>query len=409
MSNSKRVFGHYRPINTLARRVECERVSNLMVETRPFSFLRLGDMELAFLIASQQGCTVGWQEMAQSDQEIVSSTAALGHPGLKLEHASRLQTSYERCSYLDFHDGNRAVKRELPKWKCNRAPGRDRNPGAQASELFLDWLKYEFFKYVQWRRCLFVGAEAGILRELLTDPIYRRISANYWPTNVEPVVLVTGRIGADLDRIKDDISRIIRKEKIDTAFISLGGAAKILCYELAEEHNIATFDFGSLIRGLTYSGSDGHSFVRATHYPYYFRVPFDVYMAALHRAMPGLPAEKILAKAHAQLALELIRKEEGWTWPSEWVGDDCLDLGRENRRHFWNAYAIYLKKYKVLAKENKKAAEQVTEFDRWRKYVGLGLDGKLHRMSFNAKVATRKTLGIVLGRRWKRDRQLVHD
>jgi hypothetical protein len=382
-----------------ARRAECERISNLMAARRPFSFLRLGDMELAFLIASQQQRTVSWQETAQSDHDIVSSTMTLGHPGLKPEHASRLQTSYERCSYLDFHDENLTIKRELPKWTCNRAPGRDRNPGPEASELFLDWLKYEFLKYVRGRRCLFVGAEAGILRELYSDPIYRRISANYWPSNVEPVFLVTGRIGAHLDRIKDGISRVILREKIDTAFISLGGGAKIVCYELAEEHKIATFDFGSLMRGLTYSGSDGHSFVRATHYPYYFRVPFDIYMAALQRAIPGLSAEKVLAKAHAQLALELIRKEEGWTWPSEWVGDDCLDLGSENRRYFWKGYSIYRRNYKRLAEDDRKAAEQVDEFERWRKYLGLGLDGKMYRMSFSAKVAARKALGSMLGSR----------
>src|SRR5262249_20813228 len=154
----------------------------------------------------------------------------------------------------------------------------------------------------------------------------------------------------------------------------------------------ATFDFGSLMRGLTYSGSDGHSFVRATHYPYYFRVPFDIYMAALERAMPGLAAEKILAKAHAQLALELIRKEEGWTWPSEWGGDDCLDLGAENMSYFWKGYSIYRRSYKKLAKYSKRAAGQVEEFERWRKYTGVGLDGKIYRMSFSAKVAARKAL-----------------
>lgn len=356
-------------------------------------------MELAFLIASQQGCAAKWQETAHSDQEMISSTMTLGNPGLKPEHASRLQRSYEGCSYLDFHDENRTVKQELPKWRCNRAPGRDRNPGPQASELFLDWLKYEFFKYVQGRRCLFAGAEAGILRALYSDPIYGRISTNYWPPTVEPVFLVTGKIGTRLDSIKQDISKVIVSEQIDTAFISLGGGAKILCYELAEEHNIATFDFGSLMRGLTYSGSDGHSFVRATHYPYYFRVPFDIYMTALERAMPGLAAEKILAKAHAQLALELIRKEEGWTWPSEWVGDDCLDLGSENKRYFWKGYSIYSKNYKKLAEDDKKAAQQVDEFERWRKYLGLGLDGRISRMSFSAKVAARKALESMLGSR----------
>src|SRR5258707_5027126 len=114
MSSSKRIFGHYRPVNTSARRTECERISNLMAAKRPFSFLRLGDMDLMFLIASQNRCAVSWQEMAQSEQEIVSSTIAFGHPGLKLEHASRLQTAYECCSYLDFHDGYPTVKQKLP-------------------------------------------------------------------------------------------------------------------------------------------------------------------------------------------------------------------------------------------------------------------------------------------------------
>src|SRR5262249_6574312 len=103
MSNSKKVFGHYRPVNTLERRAECNRITNVMATRRPFSFLRLGDGELAFLIAFQQGRTVERQEPSESGQEIVSSTAALGHPGLKLEYAGRLQMSYERCSYLDFH------------------------------------------------------------------------------------------------------------------------------------------------------------------------------------------------------------------------------------------------------------------------------------------------------------------
>jgi hypothetical protein len=67
--------------------------------------------------------------------------------------------------------------------------------------------------------------------------------------------------------------------------------------------------------------------------------------------------------------------------------ENKMDLGPENRRHFWNAHAMYCKKYEVLAKDNKKAAEQVTEFDRWRRYLGLGLDGKLCR----AKVAAAKS------------------
>src|SRR5262249_57541967 len=114
------------------------------------------------------------------------------------------------------------------------------------------------------------------------------------------------------------------KNNIDTVFISLGGASKILCYELSEEHQIAAFDFGSLMRGLTYSGSDGHNFVRAAHYPYYVRVPFDTYMGALQRAHPRLPSPNLLAKAHEQMGLVWIRKEEVCSYAGNWREDDRL-------------------------------------------------------------------------------------
>jgi hypothetical protein len=126
-------------------------------------------------------------------------------------------------------------------------------------------------------------------------------------------------------------------------------------------------------------------------------------MAALQRAYPNLASEKLLAKAHAQLALELIRKEEGWTYPSEWVGDDCLDLNRENRRHFWKAYSIYRRKYKWLGRLDEKAAQQIAEFERWRKYRGLGLDGKIVSLSFSTKVAVGKAFGCFLPSRSGRD------
>ena len=90
-------------------------------------------------------------------------------------------------------------------------------------------------------------------------------------------------------------------------------------------------------------------------------------MAALQRCFPDLTAEQLLAKAHAQLALELIRKEEGWTYPSEWIGADCLDLSGENRRVFWESYRHYCEDYKRLGQHDEKAAEQVRDFERWRK------------------------------------------
>jgi hypothetical protein len=108
--------------------------------------------------------------------------------------------------------------------------------------------------------------------------------------------------------------------------------------------------------------------------------------------MPDLAPEEVLAKAHAQLALELIRKEIGWSYGSEWVGEDCLDLGDENRRAFWQAYEIYQQEYLPLQTANEQARSQAIEFDRWRKHLGLGLDGKIHRIVFKSKVTVRNLL-----------------
>jgi hypothetical protein len=397
MVKQKKGFDRYKPTNVEARRKECARITDLMSSKRPFSFLRLGDMELPFLIAYQKQHAVSWHQLVEETREMVSSTVAFGDPGLSPQYAPRLQAAYERCSYLDFHEGNPGVRQELPNWKHNRPPTGYRNPSQEVSELSLDWLKYEFFRYVRGRRCLFVGAEAGILKELSKDKVYGQIANNYWPPDIEAIFIETGRIDDQLDRIKSDIAEVIDGEKIDTAFISLGGGAKILCYELAKEHGIAAFDFGGLMRGLTYSGSDGYGFVRSTHYPYYFRVPFETYMDALERAMPGLSPDKLVAKAHAQLALELIRKEEGWSWPSEWRGEDCLDWGRSNRRNFWRSYSTYCARYKLLGESDKRAAEQIAEFDRWRKYSGLGLDGKIVRLTLRGKIAARGALESIRG------------
>lgn len=400
MSKANNIFGHYRPTNVAIRQSECRRISELMSAERPFSFLRLGDMELMFLIACQNNVPVYWASAAESEAGRVSSSLAFGHPGLKPGQAARLQAAYENCSYLDFHDGWLTNQREFPKWRFERSASLHRNPGPEASQLFFDWLRFEFRSYVAGRRCLLAGAEAGILRELWRDPEYRLAAKDYWPEDASVIFHPeVRRVGEHLDAIKADLSAAIRANKIDAAFISLGGASKILCYELANEEGICAFDFGSLMRGLTYSGSDGHNFFRTTHYPFYFRVPFGVFMKALQRSAPHLRADQLLAKAHAQLALELIRKEEGWSYASEWSGVDCLDLGAENRTNFWAAYEIYCREFRHLGQQSDGAAAQVQEFAAWRKHLGLGLDGKIHRAVFDAKVAARRALAGLVGQR----------
>jgi hypothetical protein len=348
-------------------------------------------MELRLLIASQEGAVDRWyNQVTQRERE--SSVQAFGHPGLKPAYVGRLKHAYENCSYLDYHHANPTITTLLTEWKHDRAEGAHSNPGTNVSELFLEWTQYEFRDYVEGRSCLFVGAEARLLENLLADPCYKAASQRYWPDELRAYFYETGDIGDDLDRLKDGIRKAIVAHDIDTVFISLGGGAKILAYELAQETGIAVFDFGSIMRGLTYSGSDGHKFMRASHYPFFFRVPFRTWMNALKNAMPNLSRRQLLIKAHAQLALEVIRKEEGWTYPSEWISPDCIDLSQDNLRAFWSSHRVYKEEFAPMGYDDVDAMNEVNEFSRWRKFQGIGVDGKIAKLIFACKVQGRKMM-----------------
>jgi hypothetical protein len=389
---------HVKPDNRLARKEECKRITTLMKEQRPFSFLRLGDMELQLLIASQKGEVDQWYDHV-TRRERESSVHAFGHPGLKPAYVDRLRKAYENCSYLDYHQANPTIKTLLAEWKYARADQAHSNPAPNVSELFLEWAQHEFREYVDDRTCLFVGAEARLLENLLEDSCYRAASQKYWPGNLRAYFYETGDIGDNLDQLKESIRRAILAHKVDTVFISLGGGAKILAYELATETGIAAFDFGSIMRGLTYSGSDGHKFMRASHYPFFFRVPFGIWIKAQKRTMPGLSRRQLLIKAHAQLALEVIRKEEGWSYPSEWISPDCIDLSNENLRAFWSSYRAYKQEFASIGPEDADAMNEINEFSRWRKYQGIGMDGKVARFIFKCKVQGKRTMLLLGGRR----------
>jgi hypothetical protein len=74
------------------------------------------------------------------------------------------------------------------------------------------------------------------------------------------------------------------------------------------------------MRSLCFSGSDANRPARSTHAIFCFRVPFEMHMRAVMSAFPNLEPADLLAKAHAQLLLELQRKETGWSH-SAWEND----------------------------------------------------------------------------------------
>ena len=327
------------------RRTAANRLTKLMESSRPFSFIRLGDMELGLLLCSQDNMPNNW--LASSRNEATSSTVVWGHPGIGLDEAPRLLSAYENATYVDFHERwwiNRFLNAKLV---LNRSQGALRNEGVHDSHIFLDWPKYSLKEYSKNRRIMFVGAEAGILQCLFQDTAYRKIAKNYFSNDGEFFFLpITERAANKIDEFKALIVEFVEKNEIDTVFVSLGGAAKILSVEIAIETNCCCFDFGGAMRGLTYSGADGQNSNRSTHHPFFVRVPFDTYMDAFERAFPGIEPERLLVKAQCQVLLDSGNHVEGESQPTAPV----WPLSGRVKSNFESSLLAYTKRYGELEK-----------------------------------------------------------
>lgn len=363
--------------STPQRREACRRLTNLMKSVRPFSFLRLGDGELAFLLNVQDGVAPNQRELK------ASVNIAYDGPGIDQRHYQRVKTSYEECTYVDLHDHLVFNSANIPQLRWKRRAGLYQNESPETSLLLYDWTNIEFHDYILGRRCLFAGAEAALLRELYAREDYRKLAAEYWPDDAQPVFhQVRGdgeNLSNHLDAIKEDIAAIVRDQQIDTLFLSLGGAAKPICYELAKELNICAMDFGSMMRGLAYCGSSGAGLWRSSHNPFFVRIPFAMHMEALEKAHPNLAPVKLLAKAHAQLCLDLQRREPGWSVAADVIDASSFDASPENLRIFHSALRYYHQHYRPLARGNPEAQALVDEFDEWCLKKGIGWRGRIFR------------------------------
>lgn len=231
-------------------------------------------------------------------------------------------------------------------------------------------------------------------RELLSDNRYREISSFFWP-DTEKIwfhqIRDDGRhYSENLDLIKEDLRKDILNYKIDTVFIFLSTGAKILCYELAKEMKIRAVDFGSIPRGLTYSATPGYQPVRATHNPFFFRIPFDVYMDAFEKAYPNLPVSAIISKALAQLIRELSKKKLfAFNTADGFVGGE-VDLSRENLANFNNPLRSFRLRYLFLVKQEPDLRRLYKAFDFWCLKKGIGIRGKIFLILVQIKTHLRK-------------------
>jgi hypothetical protein len=370
----------------LRKRQSAKKLSELMMNNRPFSFLRMGDGELRWLLAVQEGDET--KQNPHSGKYMIQKGApvefACGVRGLEKKDYNRLLRAYENCTYLDLMQNNDFNSRNLHRLKLEPSRNTYTEP-KETSVIIFSWMNYEFKDYVANRRCLFASAESPLLEQLYQDERYRKLASDYWSNNAQPFFFRLRKDGRYywqyLDEIKADLKNAIEKYEIDTLFLSLGTGAKILCYEIAEEMRIATFDWGAMARGLTYSGSYGYQASRASHHPYFFHIPFPIFMEALERAYPEMTTADLLSKAHAQLCLELQNKSLGQSITSEVYNSNLVkNTNANNRDIFWKAYRFYEKYYKPLSLGNPDAKELVKNFERYRLYRGMGIDGKFFQL-----------------------------
>jgi hypothetical protein len=370
-----------------ARLNQARLLSQLMRSQRPFCFLRMGDMELAYLLAKQNGRLDG----VDFREGPTSGTQAYTNPGLSADHAERLHRAYEQADYVDFHEGNWPNEHLVSKLILNRAPDSHRNSTKETSLVFLTWTETEFKEYCSNRRIGFAGAEASLLEMVSKTAAFARSADAYWPDAAEVSFHQVRNNGRDLDgqldMVKEDLRQFVREHDIDTLFLSLGGGAKILAYELSRELGICCFDFGAMTRALTYSGCDGNRLTRSPHSPFLFRIPFGIYMDALEKAMPHLGSAELLAKAHGQLLLELMKKEVGWTSVS-WE----FDFGKENVSAFHKAFRDYRRRYRKLFRESSATKTERAGFLHFCGTHRLTLEGRLFLMMFRLKAFARRCL-----------------
>ena len=371
MSQSPSILSHRIPVGpkivSEERRAEALRLQRLLEANEAFSFIRVGDFEFALLEDGKDpvGNGAAWD---------IAGTEPRGSTGLDGRHCEDLIDAIRQADFVDFLDLNWPENfepllryRSLAKATCS---------SYRASYILGTWVEHHFKSYCQGRRVLFCGAEAPILENLCKDLEYLNDAKEFFEPGEGTFFLRPRKDGRNLannlDGIREDIIDCVRENQIDTVFLSLGAGAKILCVNLARELGIHAIDFGAFMRALCYSGSDGNRAARSTHSVFLFRVPFFTYMMAVEKAFPNLMPSELLAKAHAQLLIEIQQKEIGWSHDS-FEYNFC----NEHRKKFEKAHRAYRRKYQRFFRSSPPAKKERFGFMHFCGKNELTLEGRI--------------------------------
>lgn len=383
-------FQCYESFTTSLRIREAHRLTELMEENKKFSFVRLSDGEIRWILDTLAGIDNSlYKHIDVGNVEQINCTAGF-HP----DFLQRFLKSYENATYVDYCESTPYVKTHLSKVPIHRPPEAYRNTCPDTSNIFFEWCAFELKSWLKSHRCLFASAESTMLNYFWKEPRFRSTASEvlHFSSSVFfHQIRENGKnYSENLNLIKEDLRKDIVQNKIDTVFLSLGSGAKILCSELAEELNIRLFDFGSLTRALVYSGSAGYQSLRQTHNPYLYRLPFALWMEGVQHAFPDMTQLQLAVRIYSQLTMELHRKIPLRFNTSDGYVDDAIDCSPENMAAFKTGYRIYQNNYRDFFLNDPEIKNYDLLFHRWLWKKGIGWKGKLFQAGVKGKVLLRK-------------------
>jgi hypothetical protein len=135
-------------------------------------------------------------------------------------------------------------------FKLVRNPGTDRNPTKETSVIFLTWVERELKEYCRGRTGGICRRGGGAAADSLSDAGIqggrRLITGRRKAEIFFHQARNDGRnLDANLYLVKEDLRNFITSNRLDTLFLSLGGGAKILGFELSRELGDVLFRFWS--------------------------------------------------------------------------------------------------------------------------------------------------------------------
>ncbi len=354
------------------------RLSELLETRRAFSFLRMGDGELRFLLESQSSTRNDDDYPYETRSNLTASVK--GGCWMRSSDYEKILRAYEEADYVDLHLHLAYNREQLPKLIWNRRTDGQESTGPEDSRVLPFWALFRLKDYLSRNRCLFCAGEAPLQQALLENTRYRALASHFWPQEMHVDFMRLphdGRhLSCDFEMIEEALRVRLLDGGFDTLLLGASGLAKPLCVQLARDLSVRALDIGSLLRATTYSATSGVATWRANHNLFFLRVPLEIYMEATMKAYPELSPGEFLAKANAQLCLDLLGKRYGFS--SRTFHAQAYELNAENLQVFQINFSYYRERLvPSLGKNDPAVRYQVRQLERWMDHQRLTWKGRL--------------------------------